>query len=127
MNTLKLKIYEDIPSNFTGIVEYDNKSKRWYKKGLLHRIDGPAIEWEDETKDWFLEGFFYHSMILDILFKYSIFLGTEKGKYNLYWLRFLTENEGIQEFPIIPGMESYKDFKEVFEILDKEIKTAPIP
>lgn len=32
--------------------------KRWYKKGtdLLHRIDGPALEWASGGKSWYQEG-----------------------------------------------------------------------
>ena len=30
---------------------------RWYnEKGKLHREDGPAIEWADGSKEWFLKG-----------------------------------------------------------------------
>jgi hypothetical protein len=28
-------------------------TKRWYKDDLLHRDDGPAIEWDNGTKFWF--------------------------------------------------------------------------
>ena len=31
-------------------------SKHWYINGLLHREDGPAIEWIDGHKHWFLNG-----------------------------------------------------------------------
>ena len=36
--------------------EYANGTKRWYKKGKLHRLDGPAVEWNDGSKEWYKEG-----------------------------------------------------------------------
>ena len=36
---------EDIPENYTGIVEYPSGSKAWYKGGKRHRLDGPACEY----------------------------------------------------------------------------------
>lgn len=32
------------------------KTKHWYLNGILHREDGPAIEWYDETKEWCQNG-----------------------------------------------------------------------
>jgi len=31
-----------------------NGDKRWYLNGKLHRTDGPAVEYSDGTKYWFL-------------------------------------------------------------------------
>jgi|SRR5579859_1064158 len=31
-------------------------TKRWYLNGLLHREDGPAVEYTDGTKEWYLHG-----------------------------------------------------------------------
>ena len=28
----------------------------WYKDGLFHREDGPALEWADGSKEWYLDG-----------------------------------------------------------------------
>lgn len=36
-------------------------------------------------------------------FSTKVFLETVKGRYDLEWLRFMTEN-GIEEFPLIPGI-----------------------
>ena len=35
---------------------YDTGDKHWYLNGLLHREDGPAVEWPDGTKSWYLNG-----------------------------------------------------------------------
>lgn len=133
MNMLKITSRRQIPKNFTGIVEWENGTKVWYKEGKYHRtdgpaiewlngtklwyiedkrhrLDGPAIEWSDGSKEWWIEGTYYSAGVLSELTQFSIFLGKEKGKYDLDWLRFLTEEEGIQEFPIVPGMEELKTF-----------------
>lgn len=107
MKTLKIKELKDIPKNFTGIVEWDNGDKIWYKEGKRHKTDGPAVESLNGYKEWWIDGKIFESTRLNFLIEKSLFLGTEKGKYNLPWLRFLTEDEGIKEFPIIPSMENY--------------------
>ena len=35
-------------------VEYSNGTKFWYLNGRLHRTDGPAVEWPDGTEEWFI-------------------------------------------------------------------------
>ena len=35
---------------------YPNGSKFWWLNEELHREDGPAIEWLDGTKEWYLNG-----------------------------------------------------------------------
>jgi hypothetical protein len=37
-------------------VEWCTGLKAWYRKGSLHRKDGPAIEWENGDKEWYLNG-----------------------------------------------------------------------
>ena len=37
-------------------MEYADGSKHWYLNNQLHRTDGPAIESADGTKDWYLHG-----------------------------------------------------------------------
>ena len=40
--------------NGKHIDEYNNVF--WYKKGKLHREDGPAIIWSSGRKDWYKDG-----------------------------------------------------------------------
>ena len=35
-------------------IEYTNGDKLWYVNGSLHREDGPAYEFYDGTKEWYL-------------------------------------------------------------------------
>ena len=37
-------------------LEWFDRSKRWYLNGKLHREDGPAIELFNGTKEWYLNG-----------------------------------------------------------------------
>ncbi len=36
--------------------EHPNKIVYQNEQGLLHRTDGPAIEWNDGTKEWYING-----------------------------------------------------------------------
>lgn len=127
MQVLKLVKNKDVvPNNHTGIIEwedgykewykegllhredgpareYPNGTKYWYKNGLLHRENGPAIEYFDKSKIWSIEGEEYHIYSLLCHFKYNLFLNKEIGKYGLVWYKFLTK-KGIEEIPFFPGM-----------------------
>jgi hypothetical protein len=37
-------------------IEYNNGDKAWYKEGLYHREDGPALEYADGRKYWHIDG-----------------------------------------------------------------------
>lgn len=91
--------YAEIPETFTGIAELANGTKYWYKEGLLHREDGPAIEWSDGGKAWYLEGKLYY----DINLKNFVVLDYDKGKYGIMWYKLLDKND-IFEYPDIPGL-----------------------
>jgi hypothetical protein len=56
MKPLLIKSEEDIPRNYTGVVEFKNGTKQWRLDGHLHREDGPAVEHSDGTKEWYLNG-----------------------------------------------------------------------
>ena len=36
-------------------IEYANGYKAWWVDGKRHRIDGPAVEYANESKEWFVE------------------------------------------------------------------------
>jgi hypothetical protein len=56
MEILKLQRPIDMPANFTGILELENVGKIWFKNGIKHREDGPAVEYLSGTKEWFING-----------------------------------------------------------------------
>ena len=37
-------------------IEWASGSKEWYLNGNLHREDGPAAEWASGSKEWYLHG-----------------------------------------------------------------------
>ena len=37
-------------------VEYADGTRQWWIDGKLHREDVPAAEWEDGEREWFLDG-----------------------------------------------------------------------
>jgi len=98
MNTIKIKDTSDIPENFTGIIEYPNGDKSWYKNDLIHREDGPAFE-SSNRKEWYLNNSYYKQIIL----KNYIVLDEYKGKYGLIWYKLLDKDK-IVEYPDIPGL-----------------------
>jgi len=100
---------------------WEDGLKEWWREGKTHRIDGPAIESSNGNQYWFIDGEIYSFDTLNSLSqKANVFLDKEKGKYDLEWLKFFTEN-GIKEFPVIPGMEEDKDLSPCLKrILGKE-------
>jgi hypothetical protein len=36
-------------------------TKSWYLNGRYHRLDGPAVEYEDGDKEWLANGKYYDS------------------------------------------------------------------
>jgi hypothetical protein len=116
MKIIKINKWDSLPNNFTGIAEYPNGNKFWYKEGKPYREDGPAVEYSDGSKFWWIENYFCSLYDFQILIKTCLFLGKQKGKHNLDWLRFLID-KGIKEFPIIPGMEEDNNFKPLFNQL----------
>lgn len=38
------------------VIEDAHGTQRWYSNGLLHRTDGPAVEFYNGTKHWYKEG-----------------------------------------------------------------------
>ena len=43
-----------VPDNFTGILDW-GESKEWWFEGKWHRLDGPAVEYSDGTKFWYID------------------------------------------------------------------------
>ena len=57
---------EDIPENFTGIIEFSSRTKYWLVNGKRHREDGPASEWSNGTKSWWFNGPFNNTDIYSL-------------------------------------------------------------
>jgi hypothetical protein len=37
-------------------IEYADGGKSWWVNGERHRLDGPAVEWPNGDKEWWIEG-----------------------------------------------------------------------
>jgi hypothetical protein len=61
MKIIRVKTYKDIPEDFTGIVELADGTKYWFLNGNFHRDreDGPTVELADGTKIWHRNGKFH--------------------------------------------------------------------
>jgi len=61
----------DIPNNFTGILKFFYGERVWYLNGKQHRLDGPAIDYGNELKEWWVNGKFVteleHKLLCDIM------------------------------------------------------------
>jgi len=56
MKMIKIKNWQEIPDGFTGIVKCLNGTKIWFQNGRLHRLDGPAVEWDDKSREYWALG-----------------------------------------------------------------------
>mgnify|MGYP003491503140 CR=1 FL=1 len=99
MNILTIESSREVPKTYTGIAEFSNGRKSWYKDGLWHREDGPAYETPSGYKQWWLENLFYDQINL----KDYIVLDHDKGKCGIMWYRLLDKDQ-IIEYPDIPGL-----------------------
>lgn len=50
------KILESHEDGYSFCKTSKNGTKFWFKNCQLHREGGPAIEWHDGDKDWFISG-----------------------------------------------------------------------
>ena len=66
MTEYKVVIYDDCTEwyNLEGklhredgpAIEWADGRKSWWINGQLHRVDGPAVEWVDGSKEWWING-----------------------------------------------------------------------
>lgn len=49
--------WSDVPDNFTGkCLLIDNYSVCYFKNGTVHRLDGPAIEYNNGRQEYYING-----------------------------------------------------------------------
>lgn len=101
--TLNNEFIEEVhvePDNFTGIIEYQNKSRKWLKNGLAHREDGPAREYNFD---------YFEYNINDITHRWDGPALIDKGKK--YWFIFGKEYTEEQYNNIAPLLFSIMKLK----------------
>ena len=57
MEIIDLESENDVPRDFTGICRHPKGTLVWYKNGLVHREDGPAIMYYNGKRGWYWEGY----------------------------------------------------------------------
>ncbi len=109
MNIIKVKLWREIPANYTGIIEWESGGKWWYKNGWFHRKDGPAVIYSDGDKEWWLNGICVWDSDFDKLdFTNIIILSKHQHpEYSTIQIWKYIDEDGIHEQIIIPGMEEY--------------------
>ena len=118
MQTIKIDSRnERVPRNYTGIVEFLFGTKVWFKEGKIHREDGPAKELAGGHKEWWIDDIelFEQAQILFeecgevIILEKEIDIETGGEQIKVF------TDQGIIEYPFIPGMRNYPPYKEFFE------------
>ena len=109
MNTIKVVYGGNIPNDYTGIVEYENGSKSWYKHGKYHQENGPAWISNNGYKQWWLNGrviWDSNRMLLDLTNK-IILSKSQHPEYPTVHVWKILNKDKVYEQIIIPGMEEY--------------------
>ena len=75
---------KNILDNNSPTVECSDGTKEWHKCGVLHRIDGPAIEYSNNEVGWYLDGVGYID-ITDYLENNYYLTLDEKVLLKLFW------------------------------------------
>ena len=108
MKTIKIKISEDIPKGYTGIVEWENGNKSWFKNDKFHREDGPAFIRTDGYKSWWLDGNLIWNSIRILNLRNQIILSkTKHPEHPTVQIWKILGPNGLYEQIIIPGMEEF--------------------
>ena len=107
MDTIKVKNLNEIPRDYTGIIEYADGEKEWRKNGRFHREDGPAYIRKDGYKSWYLDGTcVWQSGYRRDLRNKIILSKTKHPEYPLVQIWKILDKDKVYEKIIIPGMEA---------------------
>ena len=106
MKTIKVRLYNEIPRKFTGIVDWENGDKEWFKNGKWHREDGPAYIRNDGFKFWCLDGkYIWNSNKKLDLTNQIVLSKAQYPYYSLIQIWKILDKGRVYERIIIPGME----------------------
>ena len=108
MNMIKLKILGGLPEEYTGLVEWEDGDKGWYKNGDRHRDDGPSYIRKNGYKFWDLDGESIWSSYNKLDLTNQIILSkTQHPEYPTVQIWKILGKNGLYEQVIIPGMEEF--------------------
>ena len=108
MKTIKPKTWHDIPQGYTGIIEYENGDKSWYKNLNLHREDGPAWIYKNDYKQWYLNDMFIWDSAEKLNLTDQIILSKIlHPNYPTVQVWKILDKDKVWEQIVIPGMEEF--------------------
>jgi len=106
MNTIKAKIWYDLPIDYTGIVEWEDGDISYFINSKLHREDGPAWIRSDGYNRWYLDGKFIWESYDKIELTNEIVLSkTQHPNYSSVQVWKILGKDNVYEQTVIPGME----------------------
>ena len=112
MKTIKVNSELDIPEYYTGIAEWEDQVKGWYKNGDLHREDGPATIEVKDYESWWLNGKYIYGSTknesVKLRFTNEIILSkSQHPEYPTVQVWKILDSNGLYDFIVIPGMEKH--------------------
>jgi hypothetical protein len=54
----KIEITSQPKRKFFSTITKEKTSRKWYVNDFLHRLDGPACEYNNGHKEWYFEGYY---------------------------------------------------------------------
>ncbi len=108
MNTIKAEDWDGIVESYTGIIEWEDGERHWFKNGKRHREDGPAIIGYNGYKEYRLDGIFICSSFSNFDLTNCVMVSKEPHpEYSTVQVWKYLDKNGIQEQIVIPGMEVF--------------------
>ena len=106
MNMIKVKTWNNVPHDYTGVAESDHGTICAFKNGLYHREDGPTYIENNGYKEWWLNGRRIHRSAWEINLTDQIILSkTQHPSYPTIQIWKILDKNRVYERIIIPGME----------------------
>ena len=119
-NESKYWYQNDILHRLDGpLVEWEDGSKYWYQNGVLHRTDGPAVEYANGTKAWYQNGKCHRTDGPAVEYPDGIKEWYFEGKLHRIDGPALEYSSGRKEW-YFEGINY--DFKEYLDLIDPKIK-----
>ena len=108
MKTIKVKHGDGVPKDYTGIVEFEDGEKIWFKDGNLHREDDPANVFSNAYERWLLDGklVWGSTQKLDLTNK-IILSKSQHPKYSRVQIWKILDKDEVYDLTVIPGMEKW--------------------
>jgi hypothetical protein len=116
-------------NNDLPAIEYFDGSKKWYRKGQLHRLDGPAVINSDGTEEYYILGMYCPTKLdfdelCQSVKKAKIF--ENKQPSSISESIFNETKQLLEESKLSVLLSKYKEFAEQIDILNKNGTPYPL-